>query len=77
MGVGRGRGLSLTLDFKNFSKKDCFLNFEWEKKSHHFWLPPGKILENSPGGTSLEKNPSDAHVQYIYRTVQFLVSGSL
>jgi len=32
MGVGWGarRGLD-PLDFENFSKKGCFLNFEWEK----------------------------------------------
>jgi len=62
MGVGKGgqRGHAL-LDFKNFSKKDCFLSFEWEKKKfHHFWPTPEKKFK-STSGPFLEKNPSDAH----------------
>jgi len=52
MDVGRGaRKPWSPLDLKNFSKKDCFLSFEWEKnKFHHFWLPPRKILKKSAGG---------------------------
>jgi len=51
MGAGKGgrKGLG-PLDYENFSKKDWFLSFEWEKKLHHFWPPPGKIWEKSPGG---------------------------
>jgi len=58
MGVGK-RGLA-PLDFKNFSKKGCFLGLEWEKNFYHFWSPPKKILEK-PLIASPCKNPCDAH----------------
>jgi len=31
-----------------------------QNKFHHFWPPPGKILEKSPTAPP-GKNPSDAH----------------
>jgi len=44
MGVGRGvAGCLAPLDFENFSKKSCFVNFEWEKTSFSTFPPPGKI----------------------------------
>jgi len=54
-----GQGGLAPLDFENFSKKGCFLNFEWEKrKFHHFCNV--RPLETCP---SPGKNPSDAHGQ--------------
>jgi len=48
------------LDLENFSKKRCFLSFEWEKTNFttfgHPWKNFGKIPVCLPG-----KNPSDAH----------------
>jgi len=61
MGVGRGkRGGLAPLDFGNFSKKCCFLSFEWEKTNFTTFGPPTKILEKSLSAPS-GKNPSDAH----------------
>ena len=69
MRVGRGSGVLDPLDFEDFSKKGCFLNFEREKnKILHFWPPAGKILEKSlsvPRG----KKPSDAHGPITQKTV--------
>jgi len=43
-----GQGALVPLDLKFFSKKVCFLSFEWEKnKFYHFWPSPGKILEKT------------------------------
>jgi len=44
MGVGRGRpGRALVpLDFEIFSKKGCFLSFEWEKSNFTTFGPPWK-----------------------------------
>jgi len=41
MGVGRGGREALdSLDFENFSKKGCFLSYEWEKANFAtFGLP--------------------------------------
>jgi len=65
MGVGRGGSGGLgPLDFENFTKKGCFLSFEWEKQISPHLAPPGKILEKSPGA-SPGKNPADAHVSYV------------
>ena len=52
MGIGRGRqgGPTLLLDFENFSKKGCFIDFEWEKTNITTFDPAGKILEKSPSG---------------------------
>jgi len=62
MGVGRGAGGPRPpLHFENFSKKGCFLSFEWEKINFTTFAPLEKIWKNSlvlPPG----KNPSDAHV---------------
>jgi len=54
---GRRQGdLAPPLDFEIFCKKGCFLGFEWEKnKFHHFWPPPGKILEKSSSAPLQEK----------------------
>jgi len=47
-------------EFENFSKKGCFLSFEWQKTNFSTLSPLEKLLENPlvalPG-----KNPSDAH----------------
>jgi len=59
MGVRR-EGLP-PLNFENFSKKACFLDFEWEKANFTTF---GPLLEKSlsvPPG----KNPSDTH-GYMY-----------
>jgi len=45
------------VDFENFSKKGCFLSFEWEKTNFTTFDPPRKtgiIQQCCPG-----KNPSD------------------
>jgi len=49
------------VNFENFSKKGCFLSFEWEKTNFTTFGPPGKILEKSPGAPPPGKNPSDTH----------------
>jgi len=48
MGVGRGVGGGLVpLDFENFSKKCCFLDFECEKTNFTTFGPPlGNIMKN-------------------------------
>jgi len=51
-----GQGAKAPLDFGNFSKKGCFLDFEWDKINfttfgHHPW----KILEKCPSATTLKK----------------------
>ena len=48
------------LDFESFSKKGCFLVFEWEKTNFTTFGPPWKILEKPPSAPPW-KNPSDAH----------------
>jgi len=48
------------LEFENFSKKCCFLNFECQTKFYHCWAPVEKPWENplvAPPGKIL----SDAH----------------
>jgi len=40
MGVGRGSRRACSLDFKIFSKKGCFLGFEWGKKQVSPLLAP-------------------------------------
>jgi len=56
MGVRRGAvgGGLATLDLKNFSKKSCFLNFEWEKTN--FTAFGEKNLEKSPSGYPWKKS---------------------
>jgi len=45
MGVGRGAGEGRgPLDFETFSKKDCFLSFEWEKTNFTIFNPPRKYF---------------------------------
>jgi len=57
MGVGGGgQGALAPLDFENFSKKGCFLNFECEKPKFTTFGPPGKILEKSPGAPPWKKS---------------------
>ena len=59
MGVGKN-----PLDFENFSKKGCFLSFEWEKSNFITFSPPlEKVLKNPLIVPPREKYPSDAHVQ--------------
>jgi len=62
MGVGRkGQGGSRpSVDFEIFSKKDCFLSFEWEKSNFTTLVPPEKFREN-PLMAPTVNNPSDAH----------------
>jgi len=47
-----------------FSKKGCFLSFEWEKTNFTtfgpLWKKFGKSASGSPG-----RNPSDAHGRHI------------
>jgi len=48
MGVGRGAGgLGPTLDFELFSKKSCFLSFEWEKSNFATFEPLEKFWKNT------------------------------
>ena len=58
MGVGRG---PWPPGFWKFSKKGCFLSFEWEKTNFTAFGPSRKILEKFPSGPS-GKNSSDSHV---------------
>jgi len=47
MGVGRGQGgQGPPLDFENFSKKVCFLSFEWKKQITTFGPPLEKFWKN-------------------------------
>jgi len=62
---GRRKWCLAPLDFENFSKKGCFLNFEWEKPNFTTFAPPGKNLEKSPC-TSSGKNPFDAHACMVF-----------
>ena len=56
MGVGRGgAGEPFPLDFENFSKKNCFLSFEWEKTNFTTSSPPLKNFWTNPLVTPLEK----------------------
>ena len=48
MGVGSGAGVLWPPGFENFSKKGCFLSFEWEKQISPLLATPRKILEKSP-----------------------------
>jgi len=48
MGVGSGAGVLWPPGFENFSKKGCFLSFEWEKQISPILAQP-------------RKNSSDAH----------------
>jgi len=61
MGAGRGgKAPPWILEF--LAKKDCFLNFEWEKTNFTtFGYPLEKNWKN-PSVAPLGKNPSDAHV---------------
>jgi len=54
-----GTGGKGPLDFENFSKKRCFLDFGWEKHNLTTFGPPKKSLEKSLGFPG--KNPSDEH----------------
>ena len=58
-GMGVGRGPSTPLDFENYSKKGCFLNFDCEKNNFTTFGPPW-ILDKSHRGPP-RRNPSDAH----------------
>jgi len=61
MVVGKGgAGGKGPLDFENFSKKGCFLSFEWEKTNFITFGHPWKNFGKSPG-VPPGKNPSDAH----------------
>jgi len=44
------------LDFENFTKKGCFLSFEWGKQISPLLAPPGEILEKSPGAPPWKKS---------------------
>jgi len=45
MDIGRGTGYSLgPPGFEHFSKKGCFLSFEWEKSNFITLAPPLKKL---------------------------------
>jgi len=61
MGVGKGGGAKVPLDFENFIKKGCFPSFEWEKAISPLLGPPRRILEKNPSAFPPGKNPSDAH----------------
>jgi len=60
--MGVGRGAKPLLDFEIFSKKSCFLDFEWKKQIAPLLSPPGIILEKSSSAPP-GKNPSYAHVR--------------
>ena len=56
MGVGRGQGSWLLVNFENFSKKTLFLSFEWENRNFTIFGPPEKCWKNplvSPPGKIL------------------------
>jgi len=57
MGVGRGQGGHIPLDFENFGKKSFFKFRVGKTKFQHFWPPPWKNPLVPPHG----KNPSDVH----------------
>jgi len=58
---GGSRGDLCPPDFKNFSKKGCFFNFEgWQPNFTTLAPPLDKILEKYPSGPP-GKNLSDAH----------------
>jgi len=61
-GVGSGQRWPFPLDFENFSKKGCFLSFEWEKTNLTTSVPPRKILEKALSGPPGRNSP-DAHVR--------------
>jgi len=64
MGVGRGgagRGRAPPLEFEIFSKKCCFLSFEWEKANFTISAPPQKNFWKHSLVALPGKNPSDAH----------------
>jgi len=65
--ASEGGGGPCPLDFEMYSKKGCFLSFEWEKNFTIF-RPPGKILEKSLSGSPPGKNPFDTHVWNNNRT---------
>jgi len=48
LGIGRGgkREALAPLDFENFSKKGCFLSFEWEKQISPHLAPLEKFWKN-------------------------------
>jgi len=56
-----GQGALPPQDIENFSKKGCFLNFDWKKQISPLLAPPRKILKKSPSAPP-GKNLSDAHV---------------
>jgi len=73
MGVGR-KGAKAPWILKYLAKKVVFWVLSGKNKSHHFWLPPGKILEKYPCGPSLNgKNPSEAHVHRFRRFREHLL----
>jgi len=56
MGVGRRTGEALDpLDFENFSKKGCFLSFEWKKSNFTTFGPALENVWKNPLAPSLEK----------------------
>jgi len=62
-----GQGVLTPLDFENFSKKGCFLSFDWEKSNFTtFGSLPRKILKKSPSATPLEKIPQTPMTRGIY-----------
>jgi len=59
-----GQGVLTPLDFENFSKKGCFLSFDWEKSNFTtFGSLPRKILKKIPQCHPPGKDSSDAHDQ--------------
>ena len=52
---GEQGGLGHPWILKILAKEGCFLDFEWEKKFHHFWLLPRKIWKNPRVLPPLEK----------------------
>ena len=72
MGVGRGgRGAKPPLDFENFSKKGCFLSFEWENQISPLLAPPCKNFGRIPWWPTPGKNPSDSHAHNTAVTKQW------
>jgi len=62
MGVGRGAGGHAPSVFENFSKKGCFLSFDWEKLNFTPSGPPRKTLEKSPSAPLEKILPTPMHV---------------
>jgi len=49
------------LDFQMFTKKGCFLSFEWEKSNFTTFAPPWKNVGKIPSGLP-GKNLPEAHI---------------